>query len=125
MVENQKEERPKKKKWSKAKTREKVQNLVVFDKATYDKLLKDIPPSKLLTPAVVSERLKINGSLARHALKDLVSKGLIREVVHHRRQSIYTRSSTYVEAPKVEEKQKTGGGGKKKDNKKEEKKEDE
>jgi len=101
-------------------------HVLLFDKATYDKLLKDIPPSKLLTPAVVSERLKINGSLARRALKDLVVKGLIREVTHHNRQSIYTRSSTVaLEPEKKEEKPKTGGGGKKKAEKKEEKVEDE
>ena len=30
----------KKKKWSKGKTRDKLNNLVLFDQATYDKLLK-------------------------------------------------------------------------------------
>ncbi|WP_432760045.1 eS25 family ribosomal protein [Klebsiella pneumoniae] len=40
----------------------------MFDKATYDKLCKEVPNYKLITPAVVSERLKIRGSLARAAL---------------------------------------------------------
>jgi small subunit ribosomal protein S25e len=78
-------------KWSKTKTREKLTNLVIFDKPTYDKLLKEIPTSKLITPSVVSERLKINGSLARKAIKDLSSKGLIKAVVQHSKQEIYTR----------------------------------
>ncbi|XDA88078.1 hypothetical protein R6Z07F_017743 [Ovis aries] len=56
------------KKWSKGKVRDKLNNLVLFDKATYDKLCKEVPNSKLITPAVVSERLKIRGSLARAAL---------------------------------------------------------
>eukprot|EP01118_Nematostelium_gracile_P002503 TRINITY_DN12727_c0_g1_i2.p1 TRINITY_DN12727_c0_g1~~TRINITY_DN12727_c0_g1_i2.p1 ORF type:complete len:141 (-),score=51.84 TRINITY_DN12727_c0_g1_i2:114-536(-) len=101
----------KKKKWSKSKTKDKVQNLVVFDKPTYDKLLKEIPSSKLITPAVVSERLKINGSLARRALRDLVTKGLIKPVVEHNRQLIYTRTS--AAADKVEEAPKKEEGGKK------------
>ena len=62
-------------KWSKGKVRDKLNNLVLFDKATYDKLCKEVPNYKLITPAVVSERLKIRGSLARAALQELLSKG--------------------------------------------------
>uniref|UniRef100_A0AC11ESQ7 Ribosomal protein S25 n=1 Tax=Ovis aries TaxID=9940 RepID=A0AC11ESQ7_SHEEP len=65
----------KKQKWSKGKVRDKLNNLVLFDKATYDKLCKEVPNYKLITPAVVSERLKIRGSLARAALQELLSKG--------------------------------------------------
>ena len=65
----------KKKKWSKGKLQDKLNNLVLFDKATYDKLCKEVPNYKLITPAVVSERLKIRGSLARAALQELLSKG--------------------------------------------------
>merc|ERR1711872_684542 len=84
----------KKKKWSKGKTRDKLNNLVLFDKATYDKLLKEVPTYKLITPAIVSERLKIRGSLARKALTELHSKGLIKQVVKHSGQQIYTRPTT-------------------------------
>lgn len=62
-------------KWSKGKVRDKLNNLVLFDKATYDKLYKEVPNYKLITPAVVSERLKIRGSLARNALQELLGKG--------------------------------------------------
>lgn len=55
--------------------RDKLNNLVLFDKATYDKLYKEVPNYKLITPAVVSERLKIRGSLARAALLELLGKG--------------------------------------------------
>ena len=61
-------------KWSKGKVRDKLNNLVLFDKATYDKLYKEVPAYKLITPSVVSERLKIRGSLARRALAELHSK---------------------------------------------------
>merc|ERR1712218_671857 len=81
----------KKKKWSKGKTRDKLNNLVLFDKGTYDKLYKEVPTYKLITPSIVSERLKVRGSLARRALLELTEKGLIKQVVAHRSQFIYTR----------------------------------
>merc|ERR1712172_389131 len=81
----------KKKKWSKGKTRDKLNNLVLFDKPTYEKLLKEVPTYKLITPSIVSERLKVRGSLARKALIELTQKGLIKQVVQHHAQTIYTR----------------------------------
>ena len=68
-----------------------MNNLVLFDKATYDKLLKEVPTYKLITPSIVSERMKVRGSLARKALAELLQKGLIRQVVQHSAQTIYTR----------------------------------
>merc|ERR1711889_26950 len=79
------------KKWSKGKSRDKLNNLVLFDKGTYDKLYKEVPTYKLITPSIVSERLKVRGSLARRALLELTEKGLIKPVVAHRSQFIYTR----------------------------------
>lgn len=64
-------------KWSKGKVRDKLNNQVLFDKATYDKLYKEVPQYKLITPSVVSERLKVRGSLARRALQELQQKGMI------------------------------------------------
>lgn len=65
----------KKKKWSKGKVRDKLNNQVLFDKATYEKLYKEVPQYKLITPSVVSERLKVRGSLAKRALIELRDKG--------------------------------------------------
>merc|ERR1712001_521891 len=81
----------KKKKGSKGKTRDKLNNLVLLDKPTYDKLLKEVPTYELITPSIVSERLKVRGSLARKACVELVQKGLIKQVVQHSAQTIYTR----------------------------------
>ncbi|KAL6546008.1 ribosomal protein S25B [Orobanche gracilis] len=83
----------KKKKWSKGKQKEKVNNMVLFDKATYDKLLSEAPKFKLITPSVLSDRLRINGSLARKAIKELMARGLIRMVSAHSSQQIYTRAT--------------------------------
>merc|ERR1711869_12740 len=68
----------KKKKWSKGKVREKLNNAVCFDQATYDKMMKEAASWKLVTPSVLSERLKINGSLARRAIKELLNAGSLR-----------------------------------------------
>jgi small subunit ribosomal protein S25e len=81
----------KKKKWSKGKSRDKIVNAVVFDKPTYEKLLKEIPSAKLITPSVVSERLHVNGSLARRAIRDLAEKKLIKKISTHNRGLIFTR----------------------------------
>lgn len=48
--------------------------------------------SKLITPSALVERLKINGSLARAALRELQSKGLIKPVTKHHTQIICTRA---------------------------------
>jgi len=81
----------KKKKWSKGKSRDKLNNLVLFDKATYDKFLKEVPTYKLITPSVVSERLKVRGSLARAGLRELVAKNLIKVISRNKSQEIYTK----------------------------------
>jgi len=93
--------------------------MVLFDKATYDKCVKDMPQYKLITPAIVCERFKVRGSLARQIIRELVRRGLIRPVVKHSRQEIYTRSSK-EDAPGEQDagkegagEKKEGGGGKK------------
>merc|ERR1712132_27829 len=82
-----------KKKWSKGKVREKLNNLVCFDQATYDKMMKEAATFKLVTPSAISERLKINGSLARRAIKELLKAGSIKVVDRHSSQYIYTRNT--------------------------------
>ncbi|KAL7165856.1 hypothetical protein ACSBR2_036677 [Camellia fascicularis] len=83
----------KKKKWNKGKQKEKVNNMVLFDKATYDKLLSEASKHKLVTLSILSDRLRINGSLARKAIKDLMARGSIRMVSAHASQQIYTRAT--------------------------------
>lgn len=83
----------KKKKWSKGKMKEKVNNMVLFDKPTYEKLLAEVPKYKMITLSILADRLRINGSLARAAIRELLDKDLIKVVTHHARQSIYTRAT--------------------------------
>merc|ERR1711869_48193 len=82
----------KQKKWSKGKVKEKLSNAAMFDKTTFDQMLKEIPKAKLITPSVVSERLKVNGSAARGAIKHLEEKGYICHVGDNQHaQIIHTR----------------------------------
>ncbi|KAJ5332632.1 40S ribosomal protein S25 [Elasticomyces elasticus] len=83
-----------KKKWSKGKVKDKAQHAVVLDKATNDKLQKDVQSYRLITVATLVDRLKINGSLARQALNDLEANGQVKKVVGHSSLSIYTRAVT-------------------------------
>ncbi|KAK0409370.1 hypothetical protein QR680_004498 [Steinernema hermaphroditum] len=87
----------KKKKWSKGKVRDKLNNMVLFDKATYDKLYKEVVTYKLITPSVVSERLKVRASLAKQGLDELAAKGLIKPIIKHSSQQVYTRNTTGTE----------------------------
>ncbi|KAH8083069.1 ribosomal protein S25 [Filobasidium floriforme] len=83
----------KKKKWSKGKVKDKANNAVMVDKPTYDKILKEVPTYKMISQSVLIERMKINGSLARKAMRTLEDMGLIKKVVHHHGQWVYTRAT--------------------------------
>ena len=45
------------------------------------------------TPSILSDRLRIGGALARKAITVLLEKDLIRPVVVHGKQAIYTRAT--------------------------------
>jgi len=62
----------KKKKWSKGKMREKRNNLVTFNKSLWTKVQNEIPKMKVVTIYNLIENYKINGSLARRAIAELV-----------------------------------------------------
>lgn len=51
-------------KWSKGKQKEKVNNMVLFDQATYDKLMSEAPKFKLITPSILSDRLRVPNSIS-------------------------------------------------------------
>ncbi|PGH03148.1 40S ribosomal protein S25 [Blastomyces parvus] len=77
--------------------KDKSNHAVVLDKATSEKLYKDVQSYRLITVATLVDRLKINGSLAREALADLEEKGQIKKVVGHSKMNIYTRAVTAAE----------------------------
>ena len=106
-----------KKKWSKTKSKEKLQNSVFWTKANVDKLTKDVVAKEVyLSPSVVSDKLKVNVSLARAALQQLVQDGHIvpYQDETHSKFGLFVKSEKYLKdmaanAKPVEEKK----GGKK------------
>mmetsp|Transcript_28915 Transcript_28915/g.33222 ORF Transcript_28915/g.33222 Transcript_28915/m.33222 type:complete len:113 (+) Transcript_28915:74-412(+) len=82
----------KKKKWSKGKSRDQVENKVLFSKEQWERFNSEVPKMKLITVSTVVEKLKISGGLARRALNDMAEEGTIKSVCVSRAQRIYTRS---------------------------------
>ena len=83
----------KKKKWSKGKVKDKAQHAVTPDKALFDRIVKEVPTFRFISQSILIERLKINGSLARVAIRHLEKEGQIKRIVHHSAQLIYSESS--------------------------------
>ncbi|KIK65748.1 hypothetical protein GYMLUDRAFT_39261 [Collybiopsis luxurians FD-317 M1] len=83
----------KKKKWSKGKVKDKAQHAVALDKNLYERIVKEVPTFRMISQSSLIERLKINGSLARLAIKHLEKEGQIKRIVHHSAQLVYTRAT--------------------------------
>ncbi|WFD07476.1 40S ribosomal protein S25 [Malassezia vespertilionis] len=84
----------KKKKWSKGKVKDKAQNAVYLDKILYERVIKEVPTFKMITPSVLIDRLKINGSMARLAIRHFEREGQIKPLIHHNGQLVYTRTGS-------------------------------
>jgi small subunit ribosomal protein S25e len=83
----------KKKKWSKGKVKDKAQHAVAVDKPLFDRIMKEVPGFKFISQSILIERLKVNGSLARVAIRHLEKEGHIKRIVHHSAQLIYSTLS--------------------------------
>lgn len=82
----------KKKKWSKGKTRDKVDNRVLFSKEQLERFNNEVPKMKLITVSTVVDKLKVSGGLAKRALNEMAEEGTIKAVKVTRAQRIYTRN---------------------------------
>lgn len=57
----------------------------------FDKMTKDLPKIAVLTVAILCEKYKINGSVARKILREFTTKGLIKQVGDHNQHiTVYT-----------------------------------
>lgn len=72
--------------------KDKAQHAVTLDKVLYDRIIKEVPTFRFISVAILIERLKINGSLARRAIRHLEGDGTIKRIVHHHSQLIYSES---------------------------------
>jgi small subunit ribosomal protein S25e len=89
----------KKKKWSKGKLREKKAHRVVFTKALLDSFIKEVPKKqKLVTIYNLVENYKINCSLARKGIRELLKRNLISPVAPSGTYGIWTKSASVIAA---------------------------
>ncbi len=109
----------KKKKWSSAKSKDKLNLAVFWTKQAHEKLLKDLVAKEAyLTPSKVSEKLKVNVSCAREALQELIKNEVLKPVdEYHAKYCCFVKGPKYVEEsskPKKEQGGKDKGGKKEK-----------
>jgi len=70
----------KKKSWTKVKVKEKANNAVFLEEKQYERMLKEVPKILCITRAILCEKFKVGGSIARALIKDLSKKNLIKPV---------------------------------------------
>lgn len=104
----------KKKSWTKVKVKEKANNAVFLDEAQYARMLKEVPKILCITRAVICEKFKVGGSIARALIKDLSKKNLIRPVgQQHASFDLYQGSQAKTAAEKAAEEAAAGAAKKK------------
>ena len=100
----------KKKKWSAAKSKDKLNLSVYWTKQAHDKLLKDlVAKENFLTPSKVSDKLKVNVSCARQALQELLKNEVLKPVdEYHSKYCCFVKGPKYVEESKPKKEEKGG-----------------
>ena len=88
----------KKKKWSKVKVKDKLNNATTVDEKLRDRIFKDLPKTLLVTISTISDKYKVSGAIARKAIADLLVNNQIKQVGdHHYACPIYTGSQAKKE----------------------------
>ena len=84
---------------------------MVFTKALLDQFMKDVPKKKkVITIYQLVEDYKINCSLARRGIKELVAKNLIAPVVPSGTYAVWTKSAAQERAEAAAKAEKAAGG---------------
>ncbi len=85
-------------KWAKSKLREKKVNRVVFTKSIYESTMKSVPTKlKVITLYNLIETYKINGSLARKLVQQLLEVGSIKPIVTGGSLAVYASTKVWAE----------------------------
>jgi ribosomal protein S25 len=100
----------KKKKWSAAKSKDKLNLSVFWTKQAHEKLLKDlVAKENFLTPSKVSDKLKVNVSCARQALQELLKNEVLKPVdEYHSKYCCFVKGPKFVEEAKPKKEEKGG-----------------
>jgi small subunit ribosomal protein S25e len=102
-----------KKKWSKGKVKDRVDNAVFLETEALEKLAGDVYKlGKLVTISTVVEKIKVNGSVSRALIKELTKRGLLKKLYASGKQWIYTQAQAKKEEKKEETKEKKPAGKK-------------
>ena len=116
----------KKKKWSAAKSKDKLNLSVYWTKQAHDKLIKDLVAKEAyLTPSLVSSKLKVNVSCAREALQELIKNEVLKPVdEYHAKYCCFVKGPKFVDESKAKKEagKEQGKKGEKKQQQKEGKK---
>merc|ERR1711934_1035218 len=93
----------KKKSWTKTKVKEKLNNAVYLDDKQFERMLKEVPKILCVTRALLIEKFKIGGSIARALIKELAKRNLIIPVgTQHHSFSLYRGAQAKTAAEKAE-----------------------
>jgi len=80
----------KKKSWTKVKVKEKLNNAVFLDEKQYERMIKEVPKILCITRAVLCEKFKVGGSVAR-ALKISAKNNSLNQLEDNTHLSISTK----------------------------------
>ena len=96
---------------------------MVFTKALLDQFMKDVPKKKkVVTIYQLVEDYKINCSLARKGIRELMAKNLIQPVAPSGTYGVWTKSAAVEKAEAAAKAEKAAAGGKGDEGKKQPKK---
>ena len=106
-----------KKKWSKGKVKEKLNNAVLLDPKQFKDVEKELPKMKLITISTVADRFKVAGSVARNLIRYFYEKKQVGPLDFQHQQLPLFRGLVVKEKTEGEEAgkkdQKKGGAGRK------------
>ena len=96
---------------------------MVFTKALLDQFMKDVPKKKkVVTIYQLVEDYKINCSLARKGIRELMAKNLIQPVAPSGTYGVWTKSAAVEKAEAAAKAEKAAAGGKGEEGKKQQQK---
>ena len=81
-------------KWGRVKEFESIERALIVDKDLKEKMIKEIPKQKVITPTSVCQRYQVRMHVAKEILKELETGG---QIVFHKK-TAYTKVYKAVEA---------------------------
>ena len=104
-----------KKKWSKGKVKEKLNNFVLIEPKLLKDMERDIPRMRVITTFVIVEKFKVVAGVAKQVLRQLALQGKIKPLDFNHHQCTNYTGLEYKEKAEGDDdkKDKKGGAGKK------------